>query len=378
VISKQICFGVGCFNFGPTIKTPAKYSGQQYINDLRSTIEQIPSISKIFITEDNDFINETFEFEDSIPKISEDFGFFPSPGGSFDCEFNVYIPTRLHKELMPDAMVLSCENFHIHIKDLYYFFVTIIYPLGDIDNNEPSDAVPLVREFLEKEFSRINEKKVRFECLGPSPFHANFFVAPAVDENIIKLGKDGFFCENENLPGYNKITIFYDSLNITTDTELRDRIWQVLSDELAIYYFTTLIRNTHVDKWSKLEQMIQDLIAIENIPLHKRTVKQVLTGGSRIKQAILSITNFESELIWDKFEVDQNQKRMTVSRENPIIKAQFDALDFECPKYPVDQLKSIVSFLEKKHTKLSDNFVVLVSAILGGAVGALLTLMFAK
>jgi hypothetical protein len=45
------------------------------------------------------------------------------------------------------------------------------------------------------------------------------------------------------------------------------------------------------------------------------------------------------------------------------------------PVYPTSQVREVITLLENRRSKTIDNFIVLISAVLGGIIGAILTLL---
>ena len=183
-----IPFGIGCFNFGIKRLPPFKLTGKQYIADLKSSLELIPSISNIKIDVDESFESIDTEVTEPIQSIEDDFGFFPSPMSSFRLQFNIFIPFRIQKELHSRKVRANTENFRVYTKTAYHFIVTYVELLDSLNDCTPSDGVIVVREFLKKQFKEI-KSNIRFECLGPSPFHADFFIKPGRDKDSEKYHK---------------------------------------------------------------------------------------------------------------------------------------------------------------------------------------------
>ena len=79
------------------------------------------------------------------------------------------------------------KNFQIKIKDSYHLPIALVEIIDPSETPKPSSAVQIVREFLRSEFKRINSDFLRFECLGPSPFHFDCYMVPGEfsdDDNV--------------------------------------------------------------------------------------------------------------------------------------------------------------------------------------------------
>jgi len=236
-----IPFGIGCFNFGIKRPPPFKLTGKQYIADLKSSLELIPNISDIKID-----VNETFESIDTevtkpIKSIEEGLGFFPPPMSFFCLQFNIYIPFRFQEGLFGRKLRTNTENFRVYTKTAYHFIVTYIELLDSPDNCSPSDGVFTVREFLEKQFEKI-KSNIRFECFGPSPFNADFFIKPGRDEDSGKYRK-GLYPEQIKKLGYDLFNLYYDPSYFSDTTNLTKDVFTMLLREVSVYYNIVLHNN---------------------------------------------------------------------------------------------------------------------------------------
>ena len=97
------------------------------------------------------------------------------------------------------------ENFQVNIIHSYYMPVSIIECIDPNEDPDPATSVQIVREFIKKAFKTENSEYIRFEFLGPSPFHLHCHLEPnsnfEEDEE-----EDWHFTTEERLKkGYNEI-----------------------------------------------------------------------------------------------------------------------------------------------------------------------------
>ena len=222
-----IPFGIGCFNFGINRLPPFKLTGKQYIADLKSSLELIPNISNIKIDVDESFKSIDTEITKPIKSIKEGFGFFPPGMSFFSLQFNIYIPFRFQEGVRGEKLHTNTENFKVYTNTAYHFIVTYIESLDSPDNCSPSDGVFVVREFLKKQFEKI-KSNIRFECLGPSPFHADFFIKPGRDKDSGKYRK-GLYSEQIEKLGYNLFNFYYDPSYFSDITYLTQDVFKLLN-----------------------------------------------------------------------------------------------------------------------------------------------------
>ncbi len=162
----KISFGIGCFHFGVKRKHPFKFEGAKYINELKKGLESISNVDNIKISCENNFKDYSTHITEELPNIRNGKGFFPrSP--FMKIEFQVYIPFRVQAQISEQLLrrklsFLSktfTEKFEVSINYAYHLPVTFIKLVTPSEEGRPSNAVMIVREFLEHEFEKIKSWK---------------------------------------------------------------------------------------------------------------------------------------------------------------------------------------------------------------------------
>lgn len=193
----MLVFGAGCLWFAPVQKPLAdgKEGQAEFLNSVRSELERIDNISNIEINAGWEKAYGTYLIIDKQDKK------IAAPviyGASI--EFDIFLPFRVQEEVHEKADV---ERFKVVITFGYYTPIAYIYyEIGDSEARaDPSSAVVILRKFLEK---RLDASRISFGCIGPSPFHANFYAVPSdeVSETIVSdVSKKG--------QGYASLVVHY-------------------------------------------------------------------------------------------------------------------------------------------------------------------------
>lgn len=89
-MSKVIAFGIAAFHFGLKGTSKLKITGQQYIVELRKSLESMPSVSNIMISAPDEFNELSFENMDE-EKYNDSYD-FPPAATYLDISFELYIP----------------------------------------------------------------------------------------------------------------------------------------------------------------------------------------------------------------------------------------------------------------------------------------------
>ena len=215
-IHEIVPFGIGCFHFGVKKSPPFTLQGSEYLETLRNQLEGIPNVDQITIDSYLDFEDTSLELDEPLSSINASYGFFPSPACGLDIGFEIYIPHRLQSQLASFGRKLfTCtERFRVFIRNPYFFpitFVEAIEPTGDC---QPSDGVVVVREFLKNHFEESKPDGIGFDCLGPSPFHADFFLQSGMTSDQ-EYDNNGFHCEPTYHRGYDRMDFLFDPSTTT-------------------------------------------------------------------------------------------------------------------------------------------------------------------
>lgn len=380
-MTDQVFFGVGCFNFGIKRLPPFTLKGQEYIKELKQTLESIPNVDKVSIEVDTHFAEFSFEVDEKFSEIDEDLDFFPSTATMLEIEFEIYIPERLQQDLFLRRIRpnLDSERFRIHIRSSYFFPVTFIEVLSPKANTcTPSDAVMIVREFLKVQFEKINSNFLRFEILGPSPFHADFCLQSGESDNHNIFDSQGFAVSRIPLMGYDKYNIIYDSSIYNSPEEALSHFYVPLCEELGFFYRLVLLNNIQIRKWHLLERTINELLALQKAKRLKAIRNGLRNNFGKIYDTVVAIADFETDqIMFQQFSKHEYLDFQLMDRQ-PYVETHLKRQLETFPDYPTGQIRDIVTLLEGRRSQAIENTIIIVAAIIGGIAGSILTLFIAK
>jgi hypothetical protein len=220
----------------------------------------------------------------------------------------------------------------------------------------------------------MNQKKlddyIKFEALGPSPFHADFEFKPTEQNN------ENFWLFDvkiQNSKGYDKISIEY-------NVELFEDIWEAfltfqynINSEFGLYYIFVQDKNVRNRKWIKITALINELTKLQNQKLIK-SIKNPFKYSALLKETHLTITKFESYELSSKNRQKNELKELLSNEENYLgyyIEKEMD----ENEEYPTKQIFRLIEFLENRRSKTTQMYVVLTASLIGGILGAIMTMI---
>ena len=364
----SINFGVGCFHFGFK-QEEVKMNGEQYLEHLKRVLSSISNINNIDFKHDDYFIESELELN---KKLELDEGDPPFPNPKFlQIKFDIYIPKRIQSKYFdkiefPFKPVI--ENFKVNITYSYFMPVCFIYSFEHCYQDFPSDAILVIREFLKE---NVIDDIINFQCIGPSPFHADFNL-----QEKRKDSKSKYFLESivnkENT--YSSINFYIDDFNDNTFEEKVNLLFFELNDELALYYRITSFNNQIMNGWMEIQDKLEEFQkTFRNISFIS-SLKSPSLRVKKINELYLNIIDFEILLLglnrsfMDSFNVIYNRKHYYLKSFNENYLQDSN-------EYPIEQINKIISLHDKRFTKNIDLIVLLVTALIGGLVGSILAII---
>ena len=362
----MIGFGVGCFHFGIKKETPFEFKGSEYISKLGEALEDIPNSRNIKISASDAFGNVSGQIEDELPKIDEGKGFFPEVQLGF-VEFELHIPFDEQAKLLESMQYI--ENFTEDFKVTIHYgsrspiaYVEPLFPSNDIS---PSNAVITVREFLE---TNLNSDYIRFECIGPSPFHADFYIKESQH-----APDNGFTHALKKKYGYDTIIFNYNPELYAKD-KITNLIYTNIRIELDLYYFILQEHSYRIGEWETLTDIMDNLIDLEQLNTFNY-LKNAFKRSNLLNNTYINLVKFESRQLTYLNE-EQDIYTLIYSVNDGHLKYFIDTAIEENPTFPTEQLNKLIKFFESRRMKNMEIAVMLISGFIGGIAGALFTGLF--
>lgn len=374
-MNKHKSFGIGCFHFGVKKTPPFVFKGSDYIYELNKELSKIPSLTNLKIDTDEDFKKFSLNVTETTENIEIDEGYFPQTF-ILEIEFNLYVPYRIQAEITKiEEKYLSTftESFKVKIIQSYYLPVVIVETINPTKKNDSSSAVQIVREFIRRELPEADSNYIRFECLGPSPFHCDFFIeSKKPDESESWL----FSSEEELKKGYDSLTIYYNSNLIKDSDEALEYLYGSIRDEFGFFYKCVQTRNAKMVDWQIIQEDLNSLLEIQNKKGLKGFFTRFIKRPKLIGKLFTDVATFEGSDIF-KSGLQQNEYKSTFSVNDEIFfKNLIDKELEEKLDYPVKQTTELIQFFEGRRVQSLELVTALIAAVLGGVIGAMLTILF--
>lgn len=359
--------GLACFHFGINFKTPFTYSCEQHIADIKSSLEKITSVSNIKVLSRPEFFGEAEINEE--PTAFDDGGFFP-PIQFLITQFSVYIPARVQEMILNETWAYETtktENFNVCMVNEFYGPVTYIECVDPHGHCDPSYAVRVVRDYLEKEFEKF-DSNIKFENIGPSPFHADIFLSENTSESDIVLD-----CSEKIRKGYNVIDFLYDKKRFDSEDDALSYFIKETATELSLFYNLKRKRIVLIRQWHEITDQIDEIKEKNCGLIEKLKINKSLRKHKLRNKLIGEIYQYKAENQINRLLIEESFRDTYENSDTSYFRKHIEHSLSELPDYPIDLLQEWLLHSDARVLKNLEISAILTSALLGGIVGSLIT-----
>lgn len=362
----QASFGVGCWDFGVQCQRPSKFQVNEYVARLTKGLEAVSSLNNLKI--------ETELDDDATigPENAKDTNGRPavfSHGIVWNLEFDLYIPFRIQNELgASDAQSQTkTERFRVHVRHAYHDAVAFVELVGAKAPPAPSTAMAVLRNYLKKE-SQKSTCDLAFEFVGPTPFHANFYVEAFTVPN--ERGKN-FGIKRQDSPGYSDITFSYCKSSFPTVQAALGELFDELREELGLFYRICRDNSESYKRWAHIERLMEHLTSR---PAQLSWLQHIRRARD-LEEMSIAIAEFEADQISEEHGTRKAFRGVYRGAASAFLKGYVEAELEERPEFPTKPITELLAFIERRRSKALELLVVLGAAVVGGVTGALLTML---
>ncbi len=365
-----MAFGVGSFHFAWRTVEGAT-TAQDYVAALTRALNDIPTIKNVEIAHEE--IDPDCGFEPDVPDWGEGEGAYPWID-FFQLKFEVFIPKRLQDELLPRPRAATgTERFAVHQTFGFESPVTFVRPLAPTGDHDPSTSVMLVREYLRREF-KDPRHGIAFQCLGPSPLHAEFLLA---DKAQGLSPEHPFIGSVKPTDEFDRVEIWYDPGVYGRVEEALDDLFFELTPQLSVCYAIYAGEARALFAWAALSEQVDALVNRGAVTRRQRAWR-ALSRGRALSRLHQTLAEFEASAVDAANFIERSRKEF--ARAKPLIPLReiIDVAVDDCERFPVPQIEKLVNHIEARRFHQLDLLAALVAAIVGGIVGSVITAVLTK
>jgi hypothetical protein len=354
----SIAFGVGCFHFAPAAESHFETLGG-YVAALKEVLEGLEFVADTVLVSYDD------AYEDQpIGVVQADLqhGEEPYPNvPSGRLMFRVDLPKDQADAVLGDMHVrVPGTRFLVEIIYGYWMPVALVYTLDLEDGaDHPSNAVIVIREALSR---ALSEGEFDFQCLGPSPFHGDFFLSPV---SGLDHG-DKFALSVTETRGYDRYDFLFDAREFDTASNAYIDLSESLGEELDFYYRVVAGRARQIRASMELDVQVFDAISLYRGRRFRDRVRRIFRGARAIDGAAVALAEYEGTEIR---EASALQRELTdvYAKDEPAFIREFVEEEINAgTKYPSDPARAMVSLFEARRLSSREATALIVAAVLGG------------
>lgn len=176
--------------------------------------------------------------------------------------------------------------------------------------------------------------------------------------------------------GYDEIIFDYDTQIFKNEQNAEACIFKKIIPELAFFYGIQRMRVTKLRKWEQIEELLDNIIPKNIKKDNLERLREFISYSGKIKKLFVAIAIFEKDLIFIKEEILNDYKDIYSDRWDSYFQDFIDKAMKEDETYPTNQLIQLLNYLESNRAKNMELLTMFFSAIVGGIIGALITLFF--
>ena len=263
---------------------------------------------------------------------------------------------------------LGTERFRIRTEYFYHGPVTVVECL-DVEEPRParpSDAVLVLRRYLMRKLAE-SDSDLRMEFMGPSPFHANFFVR--VDEAEDSVGQ----VERKAQLGYDVVEV-----RLPPD-DFGDAIEWFLhhaGNQLSFFYQMLRIERRRSISWQQIEREWKNLHASVEEQSITGKVTSIYGRRRKIAKLVNQTMLFRANTMFEHRAGTSDRKDLLAREDVADCLREYvsDSFDEAFAEYPTSEVLEFARFYESRDAKWRDRIYFLLAAAMGGAIGAAMTI----
>jgi hypothetical protein len=370
-------FGIGCLHFAiDDVKSEKKITVSQYVDEVKKVLEEFSTVSEIVISYNEDMCDEEIAISLKSPKLNNGESCYPFLD-FYSLEFNIYIPFLLQaKAIKRNENILDTytENFRVTIRHNWHGPISYIECINPTVNTEPSTAVQIIRNYLSDEVKNI-QTFLTTDFIGPTPFHANFYLLVAGEDE--RDTDNQFKLDFIKQAGYDKLYFKYNPILIKSEEEALESLFIELEDEIAFFYKVKIKQVRNIRNWSDIQEDMHAILEYEDNKIKRSVFDKLFKRPKLLKQVFKNIGLFKGQSIFDKSFQDTDYANIyTHSGADTYLKSLIDKEISESTTYPVTETIDLLTYFDQKSSKMFELTVVFITTIIGGIVGAVITLAF--
>ncbi|MEV7241642.1 hypothetical protein AB0N92_10400 [Streptomyces sp. NPDC093248] len=359
-MQSELAFGVGCV-------VPEVVGGKDITEWKKGVSEVLEAIPAIRDLEMSGIETGSRPRKSGETPWGDSYEFTPTRGM---LKFRVTIPLRVQGLVASGHTVDGVEDFIVRTYFDYRHPVSFVACEGaSPELRNPAAALIVVRQFLRSEIGKLQRPDVRLRTLGPTPFHANFYlVAERNGEEIT----DDLSVVVEKRPGYDKIRFSYDKEKLALDDATRFTFaW--LIPEIATFYVVSMAGTEKGRRATSTMGLAEVLAATYSTRGALSYLRRVVRNRRSLLTLRLALLNAKLMGVHELRGAEEVITAVYSNRTVQVIRPYIDGELSEVYEEELETAEKTLDILDAQHTQEVQRATTFCASLLGVVVGALLT-----
>jgi hypothetical protein len=339
------------------------FSAAEHLGAVKKALEKIDTIKNVEVPEDTIAIRASSWTEE------EDERFFPIYSNG-TITFSLFLPKRVQADLI-GWRDCYCSAEQIQVTIIYRHSLPVAYISYDLDDQfantameGPSDAVIVVRKYLQKMLA--DDEKITFEFLGPSPMHVDVFLKSGAE-----LGQKAEFKDlSQKGRGYKRFIFTLPALN--SMATFREFVHEH-HDVLSAYYRIVRHRNQLMKQFVSIHNAVASLLPDTNKGKLVNRIQLISKVGRTVESILETLLRNQLTTFELKKYVAESKSDGVMKDDSPFIPLIQRELNDD-HRIPSEEIRDIIRLYEERRLRLFEVVALLISAIIGGVIGSLVTM----
>ncbi|WP_326652595.1 hypothetical protein [Streptomyces sp. NBC_01750] len=361
----MIAFAIG--SLFPQIKGSEPYTS--WADETEKTLNLIPSIRDLEVRGGRERFS-LFGLHEEVDDGSLIRHPIPQHGR---ISFILNVPARVQSRLNPWGDISAgngIEDFLVVTeldRDYPYTYVLIS---GTAEILKPSGAVVVVREFLKEEIDKLGDRStVRLTALGPSPFHAEFYIQPG---NLGEKAAPGLGVARTHSRWYDRLDFYFDE-EIAGPAQAMEEISKQFGPEFATYYLLTAEGVIKQRKMESLTDDTEEAVSAYTRKGLKNWLRRLLTSRANLRNLSLEMLRIQMSITRTQQSNNETLEGLKEGREFLLLGRELKEVSELNYANELENSGAILKVLESQHTQTVQRVTAFAVSLLGVMVGAFLT-----
>lgn len=361
-------FNVGCMWFADKrdiFSSPrwGRFEVEKYNESISRALSKVPGISNLKVTS-----GDHYTFFEAYDHEHQSIRFFPIPF-SFRCEFTISIAEEVQRsyDILTPTKIGNADINVILSSGSGSPVLYVSYNADTLDSR-PSDATYVLRKYLEDQVNKI-DAAIELKILGPSPFHADFFMELGqTDRSEFEL-KDitAYF------GGYGSFLITCDKDHFENLDDAYVEYFITSFQIVAHFYDVVKMRNDLSKLYQTVEKNLENLVSIEKARGPRGYIRRLIQAPAISTVLMISVSEVETQ----KLALKALKERVANKRDSNALRPFATYAENEIDKtdpLPLTNISELAKFFLGTTAGNLQNIVALLAGLMGGAIGAVITL----